>query len=46
MWPASIDSDGDVVDVMPVDCLAIPVGSRFQLRAHMKAGESPPLADG
>jgi mannose-6-phosphate isomerase-like protein (cupin superfamily) len=37
MWLASADSDGDVVDVMPGDCLTIPVGTRFQFRAHGSA---------
>ena len=34
MWLASGEGDGEVVDVMPGDCLTIPVGTRFQFRAH------------
>jgi mannose-6-phosphate isomerase-like protein (cupin superfamily) len=37
MWLASADSDGDVVHVMPGDCLTIPVGTRFQFRTHGSA---------
>lgn len=37
MWPASADSNGDVVDIMPGDCLTRPVDTRFQFRAHGSA---------
>jgi mannose-6-phosphate isomerase-like protein (cupin superfamily) len=37
MWPASADSNGDVVDIMPRDCLTGPVDTRFQFRAHGSA---------
>jgi mannose-6-phosphate isomerase-like protein (cupin superfamily) len=37
MWLASGEDDGEVVDVMPGDCLMIPVGTRFQFRAHGSA---------
>jgi mannose-6-phosphate isomerase-like protein (cupin superfamily) len=37
MWLASGEDDGEVVDVMPGDCLTIPVGTRFQFRAHGSA---------
>jgi mannose-6-phosphate isomerase-like protein (cupin superfamily) len=43
MWLASGDGDGEVVDVMPGDCLTIPVGTRFQVRAH---GTAPLAAVG
>jgi mannose-6-phosphate isomerase-like protein (cupin superfamily) len=34
MWLASPDSEGEIVDVTSGDCLTIPVGTRFQFRAH------------
>jgi mannose-6-phosphate isomerase-like protein (cupin superfamily) len=34
MWLASVDGEGDVIDVMPGDCLTIPARTRFQFRAH------------
>ena len=34
MWLSSSDGEGAVIDVMPGDCLTIPVGTRFQFRAH------------
>ena len=37
MWLASGEGGGEVVDVMPGDCLTIPVGTRFQFRAHGSA---------
>jgi mannose-6-phosphate isomerase-like protein (cupin superfamily) len=37
MWLASGEDDGEVVDVMPGDCLTIPTGTRFQFRAHGSA---------
>ena len=37
MWLASGEGDGEVVDVMPGDCLTIPVGTRFQFRAYGSA---------
>jgi mannose-6-phosphate isomerase-like protein (cupin superfamily) len=37
MWLASGEDDGEVVEVMPGDCLTIPVGTRFQFRAHGSA---------
>jgi mannose-6-phosphate isomerase-like protein (cupin superfamily) len=40
MWLAPRGSEGEVIDVMPGDCLTIPVGTRFQFRAH----GSTPLA--
>jgi mannose-6-phosphate isomerase-like protein (cupin superfamily) len=43
MWLASGDADGEVVDVMAGDCLTIPVGTRFQFRAH---GSAPLAAIG
>lgn len=43
MWLAPDDSDGQVIDVMPGDCLTIPVGTRFQFRAH---GSTPLAAVG
>jgi mannose-6-phosphate isomerase-like protein (cupin superfamily) len=33
MWLAGEGDEGDVVDVMPGDCLTIPAGTRFQFRA-------------
>jgi mannose-6-phosphate isomerase-like protein (cupin superfamily) len=43
MWLAPGQGDGDVIDVMPGDCLTIPVGTRFQFRAH---GSAPLAAVG
>ena len=40
MWLASPETEGEVVDVAPGDCLTIPVGTRFQFRAY----GSTPLA--
>ena len=37
MWLASGEGEGEVVDVMPGDCPTIPVGTRFQFRAHETA---------
>jgi mannose-6-phosphate isomerase-like protein (cupin superfamily) len=43
MWLSSDDADGEVIDVLPGDCLTIPVGTRFQFRAH---GTAPLAAVG
>src|SRR5690349_7858757 len=34
VWLAPDEGDGEVIDVMPGDCLTIPVGTRFQFRAY------------
>lgn len=43
MWLAADEGDGSVIDVMPGDCLTIPVGTRFQFRAY---GTAPLAAVG
>src|SRR3954453_15477245 len=43
MWLASGEDDGEVVDVMPGDCVTLPVGTRFQFRAP---GSAPPPGGG
>lgn len=43
MWLAPADGGESVVDVMPGDCLVIPVGTRFQFQAY---GSAPLAAIG